>query len=167
MWARQNFNQTLAVPASAGDTFGVPASVDALDRFRIQLGASPVGATVVRTRGVLMCQTPNVGAAVNLLLTAHVADTGELQQGPDNADNAFSQRGMNKDYFIFEPFLVVNPATAIQATASNCAGRLLDIKSARKVEELNQTVQLLLSGSSSVAATVQVTGVLSFLLALP
>jgi len=167
VWARQNLNITLAVPVTAGDSFGVPASVDALDRFRIQLGASPVGATLVRTRGIIQCQTPNVGAAVNILVTGHVSDTGEVQSGPDQADNAFSARGMDKDYFLYEPFTVVNPTTAVQPSSSNVAGRLIDVKAARKVEELNQTVQLLVSGSSTVAVTVQLTGVLSFLLALP
>lgn len=121
----------------------------------------------MRTRGVIMCQTPTATAAANLLVTMHVSDTGEIQQGADNADNAFSQRGMNDDYFLYEPFLVVNPTTALQATASNCAGRLIDVKSSRKVEELNQTVALRLHGSSTVAVTVQVTGLLSILLALP
>lgn len=167
MWARQNLNQTLAVPASTGDSFGVPASVDALDRFRIQLGASPVGATIIRVRGIIACQTPNVAAAVNLLVTMHVSDTGEVQSGPDQADNAFSQRAMDKDYFVYEPFTVVNPSTAVQPNSSQTSGRVIDVKSARKVEELNQTVQILLHGSSTVAATVQVTGVLSMLLALP
>lgn len=168
VWARQNLNQTITIPVSAGDTFGVPVTIDALDRFRVQLGASPVGATIMRTRGLIMAQSPAAAAAaINLLVTMHVVDTGEIAQGADNADNAFSARGMGLDYFMFEPFLVVTPSTALQATASDCAGRLIDVKSSRKVEELNQTVALRLHGSSQVATTVSVTGVLSILLALP
>jgi len=166
VWARQNLNQTLTIPASAGDSFGVPASVDALDRFRIQLGASPVGCTLVRTRGIIACTTPTVASAVNLLVTMHVSDTGEVQSGPDQADNAFSARAMDKDYFVYEPFTVINPVANNQFWG-DVSGRVIDVKSARKVEELNQTVQILLSGSSTVAVAVQVTGVLSMLLALP
>jgi hypothetical protein len=61
---------------------------------------------------------------------------------------------------------VINPVANNQFWG-DVSGRVIDVKSARKVEELNQTVQILLSGSSTVAVAVQVTGVLSMLLALP
>jgi len=165
VWARTNPNFTLTIPATAGDNFGVPQQLDALDRFRLQLGASPIGATIVRVRGVLAVSQPSVVAAVNALVTLHVADTDEAARSLTDADNAFSQRGAGNDYFMVEPFLTVNPVAPLWGTA--VAARTIDVKSSRKVEELNQTIVCRFHGSSTVATNLNLTGHLSLLLALP
>jgi len=170
VWARSRFNQTFTVPAFAGDNFGVPVQVDLLDPFRIQLGASPIGCTIVRTRGILAVQKPSAVAAVSLLLTAHVTDTDDATRAMTDADNAFSARAFGNDYYLYEPFVTVRldagGTTPDPSWGTNVCARLIDVKSSRKVEELNQTVVMRLHGNSSVAATVAVSGTFSHLIAL-
>lgn len=115
-----------------------------------------------------------------LRATAYVGNNNEIQRGPNANDNSFDNLSENKDYFIFEPFHTafvpdqggtdVTPGLfPFQGTPLEA--RMIDVKSSRKIEELNQTVILDVSGESAnnidAGAIVGFVFDLSLLLALP
>lgn len=169
VWARTPFSGQ--VTAAAAPATAAPTSIDALSVFETSLGASPIGATVVRTRGVF--QVSSAGAnteVIQVRLTAHIADNNYIDRGPNANDNAFDQLSMNRDFFIYEPFLVVGDNQTPDFAGSDSTSRLIDVKSSRKIEELNQTMVLEVhafqpAGTEVVALSF--TGDFSMLLMLP
>lgn len=72
----------------------------------------------------------------------YVGNNNEVTRGPNANDNAFDNLSQNKDYFLFEPFLVDNSNVDAQTGGTDTYSRIIDVKSSRKIEELNQTVIL-------------------------
>lgn len=144
MWAR-GFG-TLEVGANdVASSPAPPSRSDFLSPFEASLGASPIGVTVVRTRGIIYA-SPGVAEFTNLRACMYVGDNPEFEATKPE-DNAFDL-AMNRDYFFFEP-LAVGPNDTSSST--DVSKRLIDVKSSRKVEELNQTVFFEVSGVIPVA----------------
>lgn len=169
VWARRTVSGT--VVADAAPSVEQPIRLDFLDLFEQSLGASTIGATVVRTRGVFAVGTAGANdAIINIRLTAYVGDNNDVQRGPNANDNSFDLLSQNRDFFIFEPFLVVGDAFFTDIAPSDPTSRMIDVKSSRKIEELNQTVVMDISAFSPDATTAQAVtfhGDLSMLLMLP
>ncbi len=142
VWARISGSQAVAV--AAAPALAAPTRTDALLEFEQSLGASTVGATVVRTRGYISLSDPDRVAAVIAAarVTMYVGNNNEVTRGPNANDNAFDNLSQNKDYFLFEPFLVDNSNVDAQTGGTDTYSRIIDVKSSRKIEELNQTVIL-------------------------
>lgn len=139
-----------------------PVRFDALGQFEASLGASVIGTTVVRTRGYIACG-PSAAEAVAIRATAYVGEDADFPVGVN--DNAFGELAQNRDYFLYEPFVVTPTETAASTDVSK---RLIDVKSSRKIEELNQTIFLELSGLTETATDQSLVQVdLSMLLMLP
>lgn len=169
VWARTQGTLTIPVGAAA---LLAPARTDALLEFEQSLGASTVGATVVRTRGycVAVDEDAAAGESVRLRVTMYVGNNNEVTRGPDAGDNAFDLASQNKDYFFMEPFHITSPGTQAAVGGADPHSRMIDVKSSRKIEELNQTVILDGSGQAiALAANINVAVAfdLSMLLMLP
>lgn len=156
VWARSR--GTLSVPLAIPPALDAPARLDLLLEFEQSLGSSVVGTTLVRTRGYMGCfdtdaLAENIDARIRA--TCYIGNNNEIQRGPNANDNAFDNLSENKDYFLFEPF-----SPAKRTTAGDTVGlhpyaggplesRMIDVKSSRKIEELNQTVILDVSAEST------------------
>lgn len=164
VWARfAAINLTVAGNPVAEAT-ATPVVLDALLPFEQSLGASTIGVTVVRTRGVISFG-PSAAEPIQLRATLHVDDNADFGTEVDGDDNAFSTVSQNRDYFMFEPFVAYPTETP---NTSDVTRRLIDVKSSRKVEELNQTVKFTLSGITETATDISIAQVdLSLLLMLP
>ena len=171
VWVRAH--DTLSVAAAIAPALAVPTRVDLLSAFEASLGASPIGATVVRTRGYMQVSDvdPIANANIAFRACAYVGNNNEVQRGPDANDNAFDDLSENKDYFLFEPFfLAPTDADSVAVNGTDPASRMIDVKSSRKIEELNQTIILDVSADSSNLAVTSNTAFafdLSLLLMLP
>lgn len=169
VWARSPFAGT--VVAEIGPGTDPPTRVDALAVFEASFGASPIGSTIVRTRGSFAVSSAGANTdIIHVRLTAYIGNNNEVTRAPDANDNSFDQLSMNRDYFMFEPFTVVGDAQEPDFSGSSLSSRLIDVKSSRKIEELNQTVIMDVSAFSPAApAPVALTfvGDFSFLLMLP
>lgn len=162
VWARVPIGLTI-VAGDVGATPVAPVRFDALQIFEQSLGASAIGTTVVRTRGVVSC-SPTAAEVMRIRMTAHVGDNADFPVAAD--DNAFTTTAMNRDYFLFEPFIAFPTETP---NTSDVTRRLIDVKSSRKIEELNQTIFVEFSATHNGAAIDQsaVVADLSMLLMLP
>lgn len=142
MWARINGAVTVAV--AIAPALAAPTRFDALLEFEQSLGSSTVGATIVRTRGYF--SWADTGRVENVITqcraTMYVGNNNEVTRGPNANDNAFDDLSANKDFFLFEPHLIDAPEADTQTGGDDTHGRLIDVKSSRKIEELNQTVIL-------------------------
>jgi hypothetical protein len=170
VWVRLFDSQAQVIPAAAAQLFGLPYVRDALSNFKLVLGASPVGATVVRVRGVIQCPTANIAPNLSAMrFTLHVGDPRDVTS-PVQADNAFADAAAYDDYMMFEPFAdyqsTAGPAGNVLAS-SDVGSRLIDVKANRKLQELDQTLVFKASGNSSVAITQTWGCDLSLLLMLP
>lgn len=170
VWARFTAGQNFAVPAAAGGNFGTPQPFDVLSNFKTVLGASPVGVTIARIRGIIACPTSTTtGAIPAMRFTMHVGDPRDVS-APIANDNSFANEAAYDDYMLFEPMLTyqssAGPAGSVVAS-SDVGGRLIDVKAMRRLQELDQTLIFKVSGNSSVATTVTYWADLSVLLMLP
>lgn len=112
---------------------------------------------------------PVANAVIAFRATVYVGNNNEVQRGPDANDNTFDDLSENKDFFLFEPFLLPE-RTAVETHGTDTIARMIDVKSSRKIEELNQTLILDVSADSPNLASTSNTGFhydLSMLLMLP
>lgn len=161
MWARAR-SQNLVV---AGDPTVVvpPVRIDALGLFEASLGASAIGVTVVRTRGYISF-SPTAAETLQVRVGAYVGNDSEFEAADAN-DNAFVDTAANRDYFLYEPFVAFPTETP---NTSDVTRRMIDVKSSRKIEELNQTIFLEFSGITETATDQSLCNYdLSMLLMLP
>lgn len=170
VWVRAH--DSLTVAAAIAPALAAPTRVDLLSAFEASLGASPIGATVVRTRGYMTVTDvdPVANAVIAFRATAYVGNNNEVERGPDSNDNSFDQLSENKDYFLFEPFIFPETESVAQWGGGDPTTRMIDVKSSRKIEELNQTIILDVSADSPNLAQTSNTGFhfdLSLLLMLP
>lgn len=171
VWAR--IVASGAAPFGAAPALEEPARLDGLLNFEQSLGASTVGVTVRRTRGYFVCyDTDQDPAAIEQVrFTAYVGDNNDIDDPANNNDNSFDSLSENRDFYLFEPFVLPPPADVNAGRGlSDTQGRLIDNRSSRKIEELNQTIVYDISGfspNSAAAGTFGFTFDLSMLLALP
>jgi len=125
IWARQ-----------AGLVSGGPASggeVDLLQLFNQTYGADLVGATVMRIRGIMAVRSANIGQ--HLVAGVRVmADGGPpfsaTTEGPNVQPFA--------DWMLYEPFTT----DVASGNSTDVSARVIDVKSARKLEELGDGLRL-------------------------
>lgn len=163
VWAR-SFGQ-FNVAAGTGNQ--VPNVADLLANFEAIYGAQLIGTTIMRVRGIMgVIPTSAYPAAGQSFIraTINVDDAGYTQQ---TTDSAFSTTGTYKDYMLFEPFFVTG-SSAPSGVSTDLQQRVIDVRSRRKLDELNQSLYLQWHPSHSVAASTTVaTWDLSLLVALP
>lgn len=92
---------------------------------------------MVRIRGQALHIDPAAGDIIHSRLTVYVGDNNDVQRGPNANDNSFDSLSENRDYFVFEPFIAGTTGGTI---GTDQLGRAIDVRSSRKLEELNQTL---------------------------
>lgn len=127
-----------SVPVGTGGPFGV----DLLANFRAQPGATHLGATVTRIRGMIIPSvTPPVGGVVGFRIDSWNEDILD----PDNAPT----EQPDEDWLGWLPWQVNADSVQEAATWNPDASMwAVDIKSQRKLEELNQTLWMLFTAPS-------------------
>lgn len=157
VWA--HIRDTSTVPAS-----GVPNRLNLLGDFETALGAQLIGATVVRIRGVMsVVGTAVVGGVPNIVRAAAI-----VEPNPGSAAVAADGPwgGQFNDWMLFEPFMDWGPAVVQTMPVGS---RVIDVKSSRKIEEINETLFLYVAAPVAPAnsAAVQFTYDLSIGIKLP
>lgn len=170
VWARIVASGT--APIAITPALATPARLDGLLNFEQSLGASTVGVTVRRTRGYFVAYDVDqaAGEIEQCRFTAYVGDNNDIDDPANANDSSFDDLSENRDFYLFEPFVLPPPNAASPAGQSDISGRLIDNRSSRKLEELNQTIIYDVSAFSPNAAAVGAVGFtfdLSMLLALP
>lgn len=125
MWARSTNIETV-VPVAG-------SKLNLLAQFETDYGANLIGATVTRVRG-LITASPNVStAASNLVVAARVSNDAELAAGSGPIDQP------HLDWSMWEPFIFrFGGITQVDANRTFDFSRVVDVKSQRKVEEVNE-----------------------------
>lgn len=135
-----------------------------------------MGITVKRIRGYFCAfdTSRTLGNIEQLRFTAYVGDNNDIDRGVNVNDSSFDQLSENRDFFLYEPFLIAPVATGTTVSTSEAPheliGRRIDNRSSRKIEELNETLIFDVSAFSPNAGTADTVGFtfdLSILLALP
>jgi len=166
VWAR--LSQVATVTTGVPPALNTPARSSPLAGFETSYGAQLVGATIMRVRGAIaIAGQPTEG--VHLRACMFIGDEIDIVRGATNADNAFDAVSASRDYFMMEPFYANTAAAATLTAGSELHGRLIDIKSHRKLDELNQSLVYDISAVSLGVANQNLTVVsnLSILVALP
>lgn len=159
---------TGTVQVGAGGAAVAPVQTDMLSQFQTAYGAELVGCTIMRTRGVLQFARPGIANnVVTIRATMHIVDQAEAVRATVANDNAFNPgTAANLDYMMFEPFSVCQAAAFDNGSA--VSNRVVDVKAARRLPELNQTLVFRVSAIGTQAAdAVQWNADFSLLVALP
>lgn len=167
IWARASgvmVNTSLIFPL-----LQIPTQVDLLAPFEAAYGAQLLGCTISRIRGNLV----NVQATNALLLqervTFHVTDQNDTVRPLTGGDNAYDVAAGSLDYFGFYP--LVAPLDSATTTAlvpgTEPCSLMIDIRSSRKITELNQSLVMRLSTKAAQALQCSVAYDLSILVTLP
>lgn len=157
VWARalQPFSALNAQVAQA------PIRVDLLSSFEAALSSSLIGCTIMRMRGALWVQQGSAGGvASNIVFAARVGDFTELTGGSTADQNPCTAAS---DWFMYEPMAHRTAASY----GDDLSGRLVDVRSHRKLDELGQSLLLFAGGDAAAASTVNFGFALSILVALP
>lgn len=150
VWARSTVKATTAATA-ASPALAAPIRVDALAAFQTQLGARLPGYTVARIRGRAGTVGNSTTSLQTVMFNAWIGSVNDVVRGPNANDNYYDVTSMNRDYFMVEPF--VSPVAAnTQLFGNDVIHRLVDIRSSRKIEELDQTLIFDISGTSTAGA---------------
>lgn len=158
----------MAITTAAAPAFASPTRVDFLSTFVAELGAAPIGCTVVRVRGIMGIDQLQAATA-NVTAVMFIGDGNDITRGPNANDNYYDTSSTGKDYFLVEPF--VSPAVSVAADAhlsgTDVVARMIDVKSSRKLEEVSQRLVLDFSAQAVAVSTQQAFFDLSVLLMLP
>jgi hypothetical protein len=127
VWARTLISSSVA----AGGIF----TVDLLGAFNTAYGATLIGSTAVRIRGVINVSLTTVGAATGdqLRVGARVVDTAEtavVAEGPVNLPFT--------EWMMFESFAQIG----LGQIGNETTGRRIDVRSMRKIENMQDTLRL-------------------------
>lgn len=129
------------------DGTGVYGS-DLLSEFRDMPGATHLGATVMRVRGWVFPQIVDA-PPVNEEIAGLRVDTWDQ---PVDTNNVSPFQGPDEDWMAWFPYL--NPTSTADITGNVYASPFaVDVKSNRKLEELNQTLWLFGSGVAGATVT--------------
>lgn len=153
VWARTSTETTFAGAAPF-----TPFQADLLAGFVARYGADPVGCTVARIRGFLVVNSTVANYPVTV--AARVGTEGEVAATDFNPMTA----GEYNDWMMYEPMLA---PLAAREPVQDVSARIVDVKSSRKLEELDETLFLYAGTDSATAATVSLFFNLSVLLMLP
>lgn len=166
IWAR--LQQTVTVPTVASPALAAPARIDVLAPFVAAYGASLIGTTAVRIRGI-MAPSALQAAQASITAAAYIGDANDIVRGPNANDNYYDSNSRGKDYFLVEPFIAPVSGSAAQAhlTGTDIVGRVIDVKAQRKLDEVSQRVILDVSGFSAAVSNQVFTVDLSMLVMLP
>lgn len=135
VWARTQNSFTLssvALPA-----LSAPVRHDALAQFVQAYGASLIGTTVVRVRGILNA-TGNGAVAQSVTIAAYIGDANDIVRGPNANDNYYDSNSRGKDYFMVEPFFIPPTTASTVLFPNETQGRVVDVKAMRKLDEVSQ-----------------------------
>lgn len=164
VWARTS-NLNVTVP---GTTPGnVPVVQDLLTAFRGTMGISAnlPGLTIMRIRGVIHA-APEVGTLASSMRCGVKLDDQQEAVDIDSSEGPVSQA--NDDWMLYEPW-VFQPVPAVSAEAyayqAEIGNRQIDVRSKRKLDEIQQTALIFFQAGHPTAW--RVSWHLSVLLALP
>lgn len=139
----------------ASQVTGDPVGSDLLSQFETDYGAQLLGATVVRIRGYMFAfPSVNANAVDQFRFGARVASgnldlTGAIpDQSPWTDEHA--------DWMLWQPFARAQDAGGLSSTAqgSELSARMVDVKAARKIEELGERL-IMVQGGSPGAPTIE------------
>lgn len=153
VWARTSTETTFATAAPF-----TPFQADLLAGFVARYGADPVGCTVARIRGYL--QVTSTVTLTPVVVGIRTGTEGEVAATDFNPMAA----GEYNDWMAYEPLLA---GLAAREPFGDVGARMVDIKSMRKLEELDETLFLYAGTDLAAAGTVQLAFNLSVLLMLP
>lgn len=151
-----------------------------LQSFEGSLGAQLIGATVTRVRGVVAATLRGPTGAgdpaiASVRMAMRITDHGDLAP-QDYAIGALYGNQAQADWFFFEPFALMSGSLATDLDeADNTSGseiRRIDVRSKRRFDELDQTVEMLIGAPAIAGPPVNTCGMalrwdLSFLIMLP
>lgn len=153
-WAR--ISGPISATTAAFPTLGIPGQLDLLGPFETSLGAQLIGCTVKRIRGyaVPVDALPSADL-VQVRLTTHVGQ--QYETVPLASWSAFDPASTELDYFGFlptvYPYQTANTSSpTLNGVGFNGGSVEFDIRSQRKLEQLNQSLFLRLSTKASVAS---------------
>lgn len=132
--------------------------IDALAEVQTAIGADLIGCTVVRTRGEILAVNADATAGTTAVMGMRVFTTstlGSIAAGSAPVSDEYA------DWMLWEPFVM----TASGNAEYGAHRKTIDVKSARKLEEVGQSVLLSFQGSS--VSDVQFIGWLSLGVKLP
>lgn len=108
-----------------------------------------MGCTIVRIRGAI--QVIDLPAAdTRLRVTVHVGSATEAARAQVASDNAYDASTAALDYMVHEPFVLPNVASGLDS--GDPVGRVIDVRSMRRIEEIGDALILRCSANSLVAA---------------
>ena len=129
-----------------------------LGNFEQLYGAELIGATVVRIRGVIYTSSANTGQLMAFAAMVEPDPVGALDvaEGPSQRPYA--------PWMLYEPFVTSGAAAGPQVDVS---ARVIDVKAARRVDELDQQLSLYYDTPSGNSAAVSFHFTLSIGVKLP
>lgn len=149
VWARASGTLSPAAAVGGVPPFAPPVATDLLAPFEAAYGASLIGCTIVRIRGAIqMIDTP--AADTRVRVTVNVGSATEVARAQLASDNAYDASTAALDYMVHEPFILPNSSSGLDS--GDPLGRMIDVKSMRKIEEMGDALILRASASSLVAA---------------
>lgn len=142
----------MTVTNAVAPALGGPARIDVLSQFVTAYGASLIGCTVVRMRGLLVVNTVD-GNGVNLTAGAYIGDSSDITEVPDANDNYYASQATGRDYMMVEPFFAPD-AAQVQLHGSPALARLIDVRAQRKLDEVSQRLIIDVSSFGAVITAV-------------
>lgn len=123
------------------------AGADLLGQFQQEYGAQLLGATVVRIRGWVAPNTISAGADGSQFagLYGFIVDTDRADYTFTGVPELAAEQREHDDWLWYAPWVVQNYSTTARTdlTANYQANPwAVDVKAARKIEELGQTLQI-------------------------
>lgn len=146
IWARHASLVTLAP--------GGLLALAPLQELETTYGAQLIGATIMRVRGVIsatIAGTSDGDAFSAFRIGMRVTDHAD-NAPQDYAIGAMYTFQAHADWFLFEPFMLDNSGASVAGeevdTTAASEIRLVDVKARRKIQELDQTVEMVIGSPS-------------------
>ena len=134
VWARDD--GVVTVPSAAAPALAAPARINILNPFFVNMGASLVGCTIMRIRGYIWCLGINA-VRQQVRAVMWIGDSNDALRAPNANDNPFDDISSSKDFFGVYPLLT---SSVVEEQLMPITGAMVDVKSSRKLEELNQVL---------------------------
>lgn len=143
VWARAAVGQIALGPNGVSRT-------NLLANFETLYGAQLIGTTVMRIRGIVATTTDATGGFQRLRMAAKVESTQD--PAPSTVDGPYGSE--HDDWMLWEPF-ATNGASD-EYFGNDVAARVIDVQSARRLEELGEELQLWFQAAPDNQADTQV-----------
>jgi len=124
---------------------GVPVKVNLLAQFEAAYGANLLGATITRIRGYIVAGN-NISPTATGQLTVGVRIGADSEVSADNNDPVTQPY---LDWMLWEPFVYQSLPADRQTSDSVALSREIDVKSQRKLEELNQELAVWIAAAGT------------------